>query len=252
MSGATHFVVKRLRWCPNYSNGFHRLPGEVRVASFATIDEADADCRQREEAVRKRVNPFACGHALHYQTHLDEPRLRDWLMDHGLDPPKPGKKGKTNWAAWWKEKHKKFSATQRAAVWEALGKVRFFTIAEEPRRPVGYAVVRVNWVYNDENFDADPEGGELLKVFRARDRAEQECESRNEEAREQWGEGYEYYDTEHFNPETDMGMFDMQDRVTVKVGIPDPNGPKRVQDVFPSPAGTPFFEIIEVELEGLT
>lgn len=250
----TRFVVKRLRWLPNsYDDKLTRLPGETPVASFATIDEADADCRTREEAVRKVVNPFFCADMLHYLTHFDEPRLRDWLMDHGIDPPQPQPDGATDWAAWWKKNHKKLSADKRAAVWEALGKVRFFTIAEEPVRPVGYAVVQINWVYNDEYYDADPEGGRLLTVYRSRKKAEEECETLNGLAREEWGDVFQEFglDPDEFDPDEQLEMFNMEDRLRVQRGLLDPKGLKDNEGVFGSADGVPFFEVIEVELEGL-
>src|SRR4051812_28115730 len=98
----TRFVVKRLNWTEHYDGRRTRGVGDVAVVSFATFDEADAERAKREAQVRKKTNPFECGAAVQYWTHLDEPRLRDWLMDHGIDPPAPKKDGKTEWAAWWK------------------------------------------------------------------------------------------------------------------------------------------------------
>src|SRR6185503_17899989 len=65
---ATRFVVKRLNWHAGDRGRCYRQPGETAVASFATADEAEADRRRREEEVRRVVNPFACGSALHYLT----------------------------------------------------------------------------------------------------------------------------------------------------------------------------------------
>jgi hypothetical protein len=246
---ATRFVVRRLRWYPGYGGGLTRLPGDTAVASFATNDEAVIDARRREEEARKQVNPFACGSALHYLTHLDEPRLRDWLMDAGIEPPEPKKDGKTNWAEWWKKQHRKLSAEQRAAVWEALDMVRFFTVAAEPARPVGYAVVQIGWSYNDEYYDADPEGGKLLKVFRSRQHAEEECERQNVRERASWGDIVGEFGTNV--EESDYGMFDMRDRIAFREGVLDAKQSRYGRSVFPHAAGVPFFEVVEVELEGL-
>ena len=112
----TRFVLKRLNWTDHYGGRRTRQPGEVALASFATFEEADAEWTKREADARKRINPFACGTAVHYWTYLDEPRLRDWLMDHGIDPPEAKKGGTTDWAAWWKTNHKKLGAEKRAAV----------------------------------------------------------------------------------------------------------------------------------------
>ncbi|HEY1192231.1 MAG TPA: hypothetical protein VGE74_31695, partial [Gemmata sp.] len=145
----TRFVLKRLNWIEYYGGTWERQPGAREVASFDTFDAADAARAAHENACRKSVNPFTCGAGVHFWTHLDEPRLRDWLMDHGIDPPAPKKGGTTDWAGWWAKQHKKLSDEKRFAVWEVLDKVRFYAVAEEPVRAVGYAVVAVNWEYND-------------------------------------------------------------------------------------------------------
>ena len=249
---ATRFVVKRFKWSESYDGRRYRQPGEVVVASFATIDEADADRRRREEEVRKRVNPFSCGPAVNHWTHLDEPRLRDWLMDHGVDPPAPGKDGKAPWATWWNKTGKKLSAEKRAAVWEALDRVRFFTVAEEPVRPVGYAVIEVNWEYNDEYHSSYDDGGQLVKVYRSRERAEAECARRNEEAREQWDfAGNGDADPDEFDPDTDLPAFDMRYRLECRRGLMGRGELNPGEGLFASTAGVPFFEVVEVELEGL-
>lgn len=249
------FVVKRLNWTELYDGRRTRRPGEVALASFATFEEADADRAAREGDLRTRVNPFACGVAAHYWTHLDEPRLRDWLMDHGIDPPAAKKDGATDWAAWWKRHQKALGADKRAAVWEALDKVRFFAVREEPVRPVGYAVLELNWEYNDEYYAADEDGGRLFKVYRARERAEAECAARNEEARADWGFVDDMMaeiesDFEEDDEDGPVG-FDMQDRLRHKRGLTGDAKLKKGEGTFRTTAGVPFFEVIEVELEGL-
>jgi len=252
----TRFVLKRLNWVDYYSENRVRRPGEVAVASFTTFAEADAERAKREDECRKRINPFMCGAAVHYWTHLDEPRLRDWLMDHGIDPPAPGKDGKTDWPAWWKKNQKKLGPEKRAAVWEALDKVRFFAVREEPARPVGYAVIEINWEYNDENYSADPEGGRVMKVYRTRERAEAECARRNAETREEWSFVDEYAsdydeDVEGEDDEFVMAAFDMRDRIRRQRGMTDDQKLKPREGLFNTSANVPFFEVIEVELEGL-
>jgi hypothetical protein len=248
------FVVKRLNWAEQYDGRRVRQPGGLAMASFATLDEAEAERARREAEAREHINPFACGEAVQYWTHLDEPRLRDWLMDHGVEPPAPGKKGGTNWAAWWKKNQKKLSADQRAAVWEALDKVRFFAVGEEPARPVGFAVVELNWEYNDEFYYTDAEGGRLVTVYRSRQRAEEECARQNSAARRKWAFADEYLDeadVEEFDPDDGFVMFDMQDRLRRRRGLAERDKLKKGEGMFPSTAGVPFFEVIEVELEGL-
>lgn len=241
---ATRFVVKRLNWFEEYGEKLLRRPGEVAVVSFATFDEADAERAKREDELRKRVNPFECGDAVHYWTHLDEPRLRDWLMDHGIEPPKAKKDGTTNWSAWWKKNQKQLGAEKRAAVWEVLDKVRFFAVREEPVRPVGFAVVEINWEYNDATYDADAEGGLLLKVYRSRERAEAECAARNAESRAEWDFMDGMFDD-------DDVIFDMEDRVRRRRGMLGHEKLKKGEGGFCDTASTPFFEVVEVELEGL-
>lgn len=249
----TRFVVKRLNWSSNYDGKMVRGPGEVAVASFATFEEADAERAKREEEMRKKLNPFDCGAAVQYWTHLDEPRLRDWLMDHDVEPPKANKDGSTHWSAWWKASQKKLSPDKRAAVWEVLDKVRFFAVREEPARPVGFAVLQVNWEYNDEYYDAQDEGGQVVKVFRSRQRAEAECAALNEEARAQWGDalGYMGEFEDELDDEYEYGMFDMQSRLRHKRGLGPDDKLKKGEGLFKNTAGVPFYEVIEVELEGV-
>ena len=250
---ATRFVVKRLNWAQLYSGEMRRRPGEVALASFDAREPADAECAKREAAFREAVNPFACGAAVHYWTHLDEPRLRDWLMDHGIDPPEP-KKGKTDWAAWWKKGHKALGAEKRAAVWEVLDKVRFFAVREEPACPVGYAVVQVNWEYNDEFYDANAEEGEVMRVFRSRERAQADCDDSNDIARDIWADALadtlEEID-EYVDEDSDFAMFDMQSRLRRRLGLRPGDELPKGAGTFRTTDGVPFYEVIEVPLEGL-
>ena len=143
-------------------------------------------------------------------------------------------------------------AEKRAAVWEVLDKVRFFAVREEPVRPVGYAVVEINWEYNDEYYDADAEGGRLLKVYRSRERAEAECAARNEEARGVWDfmdDTPVEYDDE--GDDFEFLAFDMEDRLRRRRGLLGNEKLKKGEGTFRNTDGVPFFEVIEVELEGL-
>lgn len=248
---ATRFVLKRLNWAEYYGGTLERQPGGRDVASFDTFDAADAERAKRENEVRKLVNPFACGAGVHFWTHLDEPRLRDWLMDHGIDPPKPAKGGATDWAGWWAKSHKKLSAEKQYAVWEALDKVRFFAVAEEPARPVGYAVVQINWEYNDQTYDANPDQGEVMQVFRTRERAEEECEAWNDVARDAWGDAIEDDDLDDEFDDDPEPMFDMQDRVRRRRGLFRSQKLKKGEGVFQTTQDAVFYEVIEIPLEGL-
>jgi hypothetical protein len=250
----TRFAVKRLRWEESpWDESRRRVPGEVTVAAFDSAEDAEAECRRREAAARAKVNPFTHGRSLFYWSHLDEPRFRDWLMDHGIDPP-AAKKGGTNWEAWWKKAHKTLSAEQTAAVWDALDKVRFFAVVREPVRPVGYAVVMVNWQYNDENFTAAAEGGQLINVFRSRERAEAECESQNDVARDLWGDqlGDFGLGDKDEGDESRMPAFEMHERLAARNGGQPPRAKRGERPgEFMTADGVPFYEVVEVELEGL-
>src|SRR5205085_2531456 len=73
------------------------------------------------------------------------------------------------------------------AVWEALDRVRFHHVEERPAGPVVYAVVAVDWEYNDEWHYAIP--GDPITAFRTRERAEAEVERRTAAARAEWTGG---------------------------------------------------------------
>src|SRR5688500_14991541 len=101
------FVVARIRYtdqclwgrpeCPR------RLPAKFPVASFASDDEARAECLRLERKARKGVNPFTMGGpALFYQTSLDAGRLNDWLLDRGVKPQARHAAGHAAWRGWWK------------------------------------------------------------------------------------------------------------------------------------------------------
>ena len=81
------FTIERLNW-RRTAVRWLVLPGADRVATFADRAAAEADAREREWAVRRRVNPFRCGGPfLHYLTSFDAVRLHDWFLDAGLEPP---------------------------------------------------------------------------------------------------------------------------------------------------------------------
>jgi hypothetical protein len=178
-------------------------------------------------------------------------------MDRGIDPPEPKKDGTTHWAEWWKKNQKKLGPAKRAAVWEALDKVRFFAVREEPARPVGYAVMSISWEYNDETYDASPDGGVVQKVYRSRERAEAECARLNEKARGRWSfvdEFAEEFDDDELGDDEeadDFAMFDMRERLRSRRGLAPGEKLGKGEGVFHTTTGVPFYEVIEVELEGL-
>ena len=148
------YLVQSRNWQENefdedgnfYENGG---PGEgTPVKLFADYAAAEAFARRKELEVRDGTNPFrfsAFGRPesgypfrdngfegrLGSATSMDEPVLRDWLLDAGLTPPPPATRKKpVDWAGWWDENVDEMSDLQRAKVWEALDKVRFFEVVE--------------------------------------------------------------------------------------------------------------------------
>jgi hypothetical protein len=169
------FVINRLNWHPGRS-GFVRLPGEFRVATFATAEEARAEWQQLEDGARALVNPFAGEPAPFEQSNMPEPILCDWLRDRDIDPPDPdAKTGRRDWAKWWETASGSWSAERRTGTWEALDRVRFFEVVEEPDRPVIYGVAEA-----DEHYDLAYYTG-LARAYRFRARAEKDCSRRNDE-----------------------------------------------------------------------
>jgi hypothetical protein len=255
----TYFVVERLNWRRGRGDTFYRYPGQTRVASFATAAEAEAFRRVEEAKARNAVNPFAGTLAPPTdQTSMPEGVLCDWLLDHGIDPPAADKKtGKRAWVKWWEKQSPRWTADQRATVWEPLDRVRFFRVSERPRRPLAYAVVQVVWGYNDEWFYPGAEGGQVQTLYRTRARAEAEARRRNAEERENWdvmisgGGGYEPAGVNQF--ELEGRLLPGQDPFG-----PDPK-PARADEedddgcgIFTfAPDEVPFYEVNEVELEGV-
>src|SRR5262245_4085326 len=132
MPRPVRYVVQRLEWRATREGQFLRLPGRTALVSFSDADEAEAECRRREEEAQAKVNPFTCdGPSLHTKTSLDEDRLHDWVLDAGLTPPRKTKAGR-NWAAWWKKVARRLTTVQRAKMWEAFDRLRFFEVVERP------------------------------------------------------------------------------------------------------------------------
>lgn len=239
---ATHFVVERLNWRRSGRDGtFFRLPGFTRIQSFDTQEAAEAFRYAEELKARAVVNPFLGTLAPPTdQTDLPEYALADWYTDHGFDPPKPDKNDRRAWAKWWAKESKRWKPDRAAVAWEPLHKVRFYRISERPKVPVGYALVRVNWNYTDEWQQADSEGGTVMTVYRSREKAQQECADRSRQAHRDWDANE---------------AFELMDRVPPGRSPFDPpqepNNPPQWGDVLFTRDEVPFWELVEVELEGL-
>jgi hypothetical protein len=176
----TVFAVERRRWadgqCARPPSTFRRrIPAADVVATFPDRAAAEAECRRLEAEAREGADPFLLGGpALWYQTSLDSGRLNDWLLDHDVPVPKKPPAGHQAWHRWWQRERGTLSERQRADVWEALDKARFYAVTERPAASA-YAVVTVCWkdgVDIGEALPSDPEGGHLHGVYRTAERAE--------------------------------------------------------------------------------
>jgi hypothetical protein len=84
------YTVRKLAWYqPPHGDPYtRRLPSADAVATLDTFDAADDRRRALEDEGRRGENPFRFGGgSIHFQSSLDGPRLHDWLMDAGIDPP---------------------------------------------------------------------------------------------------------------------------------------------------------------------
>jgi hypothetical protein len=96
---------------------YHRGPDEggLPVRAFRDYARAEAFRREREQARREVTNPFRYGWGMDSRTSLDDGRLRDWLLDAGLEPP--GQEGevvpekvRSAWRSWWQRQRGRLGA----------------------------------------------------------------------------------------------------------------------------------------------
>jgi hypothetical protein len=185
---AHRYTLRRINWrktdrdvgggpAPEGIYGWLRLPGSVRVATFADADAAESERRRLEGEAQAVINPFRCGSSLTEQTSLDEGRLCDWLLDHGLTPP--AAEGR-DWVRWY-EGLAVLDDYQRARIWEALDRVRFYEVVEGPVCPLVFVAVKIPWDWvgdgrtSPEHFATNDEGGDVEQVFRTRGEADRFC-----------------------------------------------------------------------------
>jgi hypothetical protein len=186
---------------------------------------------------------------------MPEPIFRDFLRDAGVDPP-----ADADLAKWWHEYAATLPVEQLARVWEGLDRVRFYRIEERPVREVVYAVVMINWQYNDMWYYPPGEGGDPVAAYRSRERAEAECARQNSEEREKWRQQLHLppagapLDPTRYDAQ-DVFQFDMEGRPFPGLDPLDP-------PAQPPPRGegwdarneqftvdeVPFFEVVEFEL----
>ena len=125
------FLVEQAKWVadPFRRGKYLRLPGAAPVRAFLHHDKAEAKCRALDEKAWAGINPFHYGDKLADWTSLDAGRLRDWMLDLGLEPPK-GKFDVNRWRAWYDEVLPGLDAAQLAKVREALDRLRFYRVSE--------------------------------------------------------------------------------------------------------------------------
>src|SRR5579883_300465 len=243
------YVIRRLNWRRTHY-GIVRMPGSVVIGALPSLEEAEHDRAHREAEVRARVaNPFICGPNHASRSRLPEPIFCDWLRDAGIEPLQAGQKKPVNWVGWWEQARVRFTPQQPAHVWAGLDRVRFFEVITRPEGSVGYAVVRVDWEYNDNWMEPGTEGGTPIKVFRKWEKAEQHRRELEEKKRHDLG----YSSAE--DSADDRGARYETTRWTEEELWPlgsSPNGlHSEISTTFAYGGTAPFYEIVEVDLPSL-
>jgi hypothetical protein len=231
------YAIRRLNWRRTHY-GIVRMPGSVAIGALPTLEEAEADRARRESEVRARIaNPFICGPSHAARSRLPEPIFQDWLRDAGIEPTQRGQKEPVNWFGWWEQARVNLSAEQVAHVWAGLDRVRFFEVAARPEGRIGYAVVRVEWEYNDSWFEPGAEGGAPFKVFRRWAAAEEYRRELEHHDRGSSAQRTARYDVTRW-----------ADELHWPLGSPS-EGPSYSQSATIAHGGeVPLYEVIEVEL----
>jgi len=184
MPPITRYFVRRRnwRWSPGNDHtprGWVCFPGPGHtVSEFDFFDDAEHDWGKREADVRRKFNPFECG-PLPMVSSFPEPILRDFLMDTGIEPPEAG----IAWDEWWKANRDRLSDEQRARVWEAGDKVRFFEITEETTDSQVHVVVDPLWEVREAIHVADFDGGVLIRACHHPQRAGEIARGRSQQLR---------------------------------------------------------------------
>ncbi|MEZ6140941.1 MAG: hypothetical protein R3B84_10255 [Zavarzinella sp.] len=172
MGNRTQFIVRQRNWLYVHEKVFARAPGERVIAHYENAADAEADCLQRESAVRAQWNPFWFGTTLHHLTTFPIPILRDWLQDAGLSPP--DSTDIADWAKWYEELPR--SPEQTHHLWQGLNRLQFHDVVARDPDKTAYAIMEIVWSYDDQYYHAAHEGGKVQKVYRNREAADQECQ----------------------------------------------------------------------------
>ncbi len=118
---------ERLR--PEMGTFRRRNTGQGRpVKLFADKEAAFQFRRWREAEAREFRNPFLHGEKLEDLTTMPGGIFHDWLVEADLQPPLVSPFDPTVWFQWWRDE--KMTEEQRAKVWQALDKVRFFDVIQ--------------------------------------------------------------------------------------------------------------------------
>lgn len=234
------FVLERVNW-RRTRHSCVRLPGATRVRSFDDPQAAYQEQKRLEAEARDRVNPFICGGSmLHCQVSLPPEALCDWLYEAGITPPPDPSRLSEPWAKWWAAEHAQWTTEQRERVWEAVDRIRFYRVVERELCPLLYVVVEILWLYNDSWYDANPEGGSVVRAFRTRAQAQAYCDLANQQARERErpaADDEELYQRrlnvhERYNAQVEpLGVFDSH----------------QFDRFFVDSESAVFFEVLEVE-----
>jgi hypothetical protein len=189
------YTVRRLGWhqAPHGDPYTRRLPTAEPLEHFDDFDAAEYRRRALEHAVRTGENPFRFGGAaLYFQTSLDAPRLHDWLLDEGIDPPADQLRHR-DWHAWWDAFSHTWTEHQLAHAWQAFDKVRFFDVAEESTAEPFRVVSEIGFVAAGQyDRSAEREGGRLHSLYRDARAAARECDRLNEARREETFDWWQY------------------------------------------------------------
>ena len=228
------YEVRTVEWlAPGYGVGPYRARAPVSEAVHRSDRYADArqvcDERNATAWADPAFNPFAYGgESLYFKTTLPPGPFRDYLEDAGLDPSSVGESASdADWVAWYDLHRPGFTDAQLAAVREAMNLIRFAEVVEVPDAVAkGYVVQEVNWAWQDESvFNADPEGGLFVAVYRDRAKADARCAELNAARQAQ---------ADH------KGATEF--RTDGRKGVSEPR-----QTWI---AETPFFEVVEIDFEG--
>jgi hypothetical protein len=137
--------------------------------------------RELEAEARASENPFRFGGgSVFFQSSLDGPRLHDWLMDVGIDPP-ASELRHSDWRVWWNSFAHTWSESQLAHAWAAFDKVRFYDVTEAGRNSA-HIVLEIVWGQLERSWGtrcAGTEGGRMVRAYRREQTAEADRARRN-------------------------------------------------------------------------